>query len=80
MPKHKRIRAYLPNLLDGNELNTRQVMDVLEAKWPKTCPSINAVGNLLSRHKEIEQVGFYSDKQDGFTVRTRTAIWSKIQE
>lgn len=82
MPKHKRIRAYLPNLLDGENMTTSEIMDQLEIKWPRTCPTIHSIGNILSGHKEIEQTGFritetcYGDYKE----RSRNAVWSRRQD
>ena len=82
MPKHKRIRAYLPNLLDNEHLTTSEIRDALESKWPKNCPTINSISNILSGHKEIEQTGFRNTETcyGEYKERSRNAVWSKIQD
>jgi hypothetical protein len=75
--KHKRIRAYLPDYLDGKELSTSEIVEHLDDKYHYS-PSIQQVGNILSGHKEIKKVGFEENYDyQPLPVRTRQCIWTR---
>ena len=79
--KHKRIRAYLPDYLDGKELTTGEILEHLEDKY-RLAPTMNSIGNILSGHKELKKVGFeenYTKSGDyrPLPVRTRQCIWTR---
>ena len=80
--KHTRIRKYLPELLDGVELTTSQIMSELEAKWPKSPPTMNQIGNILAGHSEIEKVGFevVNTSMGVYHSRQRNCVWSAKTE
>jgi len=44
-------------LLEVNNMNTREIHEALHTTWPRWCPSMPRLGNLLSRGREFVEVG-----------------------
>jgi len=77
-----RIKKYLPELLDGVELTTSQIMGEIQEKWPKNAPTMNSIGNILAGHPEIEKVGFdvVNSAMGDFQSRRRNCLWKAKAE
>ena len=56
MTKNKRNRKAIKTILEGKQLTTIDVHDALNLKF-RQGPTMNQVGNLLSRIPEVEKIG-----------------------
>ena len=89
MSKNKRNRKAIKTILEGKELTTIDVHDALNLKF-RQGPTMNQVGNLLSRIPEVEKIGMIdistrrfnrateraSDSSyNNYTGRVRVAMW-----
>ena len=89
MSKNKRNRKAIKTILEGKELTTIDVHDALNLKF-RQGPTMNQVGNLLSRIPEVEKTGMIdlstrrfnrateraSDRSyTYYTGRVRVAMW-----
>lgn len=89
MSKNKRNRKAIKTILEGKELTTIDVHDALNLKF-RQGPTMNQVGNLLSRIPEIEKIGMIDistwrfnrateresdSRYNNYTGRVRVALW-----
>ena len=44
-------------LLKEKDMNTREIYSALLENWPRWCPSMPRLGNILSRSREFIEVG-----------------------
>ena len=52
--KHKRVRAKIPELLEEGPLNTHEIYDLLKQIFPKNCPTMHSLTNILAKNKDIQ--------------------------
>ena len=73
--KHKRIRKYIPELLEQGAMNTEQIYHYCENRFPKICPSINAISNVLAQLPNVECIGIEKTPHDFAERRKPNAVW-----
>ena len=62
--KHKRIRAKIPELLkEQGPLNTHEIYDLLKDIFPKTCPTMHCLTNILAKNKDVQVHRHCSDQK-----------------
>jgi hypothetical protein len=89
MTNNKRNRKAIKTILEGKQLTTIDVHDALNLKF-RQGPTMNQVGNLLSRIPEVEKIGLIDISTRRFnraadrtptnyynnnTRRVRVALW-----
>ena len=82
MTNNKRNRKAIKLILEGRELTTIDIHDALNLKF-KQGPTMNQVGNLLSRIPGIEKIGIInktygctdSKSYSNHSQRIRVALW-----
>ncbi len=73
--KHKRIRKYIPELLEQGAMNTEQIYHNCENRFPKICPSINAISNVLAQLPNVECIGIERTHHDFAEHGKPNAVW-----
>ena len=73
--KHKRIRKYIPELLEQGAMNTEQIYHFCENRFPKICPSINAISNVLAQLPNVERIGIEETHHDFAKYGKPNAVW-----
>lgn len=75
MPKNILTIQRLEKLFtESNEpMNPHEIRDAFKQRWPKSLPSMARLSNLLSRHKQFEEVGF--SKIEGPIGADRVKVW-----
>lgn len=73
--KHKRVRAKIPELLAEGPLSTHEIMDALKAWYPKNCPTMHSLSNILSKNTQV-QIRHHHESPDN-PCRVSTLIGSR---
>jgi len=81
-PKKRRnintINRIIALLKEGN-MNTSQIHEELHRTWPRWCPSMGRLGNILSRNKEFVDLG--TEKiQSNLSGSYNIVIWGLADE
>ena len=82
-PKKRRnintIKRVVKLLQDECEMNTIEIHQALHRTWPRWCPGMTRLGNILSRNKEFVKIG--SEKvSSGVSGHYDIMVWGLANE
>jgi hypothetical protein len=81
-PKRRRnintIKRVIKLLKDGNK-NTREIHSHLHETWPRWCPSMPRLGNILSKNREFIEVG-KERAEANLSGAYNLVIWGLVDE
>lgn len=68
------------NLLKDKNMNTREIHGALHKTWPRWCPGMSRLGNILSRCPEFITIGKATVAADDRSGSYQVVIWGLTDE